>query len=200
MMQWLSNAIGRMYFRLLTNNNWRWLALAGLTFVIFVTGLVLLPYAFTAPETNYARTQRELYEFAADLQRQWGTDPISVVRSSDSSFLRGLALVALGVLPLAALATGIYFFPAFWDEFSRAVGAVRTRMWDRYGQEIATKGWLTRIFAGSAPPAAAATAATTAAATASAAPGRPLTKGAFLAWEFLIDLANEFIGHRLWGR
>lgn len=180
-------------FRLTTDDNWRWLALAGLTGVLFIFCLMLLPYAFTQPETNYERGQRELYEFAARVRGESGSWVPPAVHDAVGGLMQGVARFFFGLFVLSFLATVIYFFPAFWDDLRRAVAAVRVRMWDRYGTEIHRSNFLTRWFLGQSAPSGSSPSA------APAAGQQPLTKPAFLFWEAIIDLGNEFLGHKLWG-
>lgn len=184
----------RFVFRLVTNDNWRWLALVGLSALLLFIGVALLPYALTPPETSYERAQRGLADFIE--RSRYGA--VSYRLGDEfSAILRGLGWVVFGLFGVAALTTFVYFFPAFGDDAGRAVEAVRVRMWDRYGAEIRRSGFFTRLFLGQNPPAGSNP---SAAAAASAGGGQPLTKPAFLFWEAAIDFVNEFLGHRLWGR
>lgn len=176
-------------FKLATDNNARWLALVALTIVVGVGALNILPWAFSTPVTNYELAQRELYralgERSVSSAPPWFGNTVGWVG-------RRIALFVFGLLGVLGVGVVVYFFPAFWDEFSRAREAVRVRYWDRYGAELASAGWIARMVLGRSAPAGAG------APTGGA--GAPLTKGSFLLWEALIDLFNEWLGHRLWGR
>lgn len=177
--------LGRMYFRLRGNNNWVWVAFMLFTLLAFSWAIQLASCYFQAgPALAFEQARDELYRYEASLQGEQYTAS-SVGRSRFACVFAPFAFWFFGVLFITVLAT---FLPTFGDEARRVIGSVRMKLWDKYGSELATAGWIGRfvtkgIPAGVSPP-----------------KGQPITKKSYIVWEAIIGFLNEFLGFRLFGR
>lgn len=190
----MNQFLGRMWFRLRTDNNWRWIALAMFTLLLLVVGISMIPYTISQPDNEYTRAQREVYNFASELRQRWGSTSLDYDRGTPG-LARSFGLLIFGCLGVAMIATLVYFFFAFSDEFASVLESVRTKMWDKYGSEIVDKRGLTQLLLGKVPPRGAAPAP---APTGPAQQGKPLTRGTFLLWEAVFNIISEFAGDVLW--
>lgn len=187
-------------------DNWRWLMLFVLTFLVGLAALVLLPYALSGPETPRDEARRELYEFASRVERDfgdgtsrlssikdWAAPALHWIKSGWAWCMRNLGIALAALACILFVATVIYFFPAFWDDVRRHVAAMRARMWAKYSaEEVQQSSGLTQRLLGGGPPAGV-TSPTAPAATGA----RPLTKGTFIFWEAFIDVVSSVFTHTI---
>jgi len=183
-------------------DNYRWKILFYFVCSLGVLSFILTPFIFTAPSDNassYLQIEdEEFYKDIIDYKEILGGK--SVVKTFALKFLYKAALISYSAFTFFGFVLFVYTFIAFGDDLMRALETARVKMWDKYGEEIATKsGIFSKSLIGQQQPQQAIYSAGTGqpiqGGFAQQMPAQgyaPITRRYYLFWEVLISTFSEF--------